>query len=178
MNKIIFLCTGNYYRSRFAEMYFRHLALKQGLDWEADSRGLRISPGNVGPLSCFTQQECDRLGISTAPMRGPQPLTEADLEDAELTIAVKETEHRSLLRLNFPKWEHEVEYWEVHDIDCATPDEALPVLKQNVDALVQRLAHLELGHKNIVSVNIDEAARNDGRKVCASNKADGRDRVD
>ena len=67
MNKLLFLCTGNYYRSRFAEMYFRHLAVQHGLNWTVDSRGLRISLGNVGPLSCFTQEECDRLSIETQP---------------------------------------------------------------------------------------------------------------
>ncbi len=140
MKKLLFLCTGNYYRSRFAEMYFRHLADQYGLTWEADSRGLRISPGNVGPLSCFTQQECDRLGITTEPMRSPEPLTETDLKNADLTIAVKETEHRALMQLNFPTWENEIEYWEIHDLDFATADESLPVLRQHVDALVKRLS--------------------------------------
>lgn len=144
MNKILFLCTGNYYRSRFAEMYFRHLAAQHGLNWDADSRGLRISAGNVGPLSCFTQQECDRLGIVTAPLRDPQVLTQADLDEADLTIAVKETEHRPLMQLNFPPWVHAIEYWNVHDVDCATADEALPVLRQHVEELVNRLKKLPL----------------------------------
>ncbi|TWU15588.1 low molecular weight phosphatase family protein [Allorhodopirellula heiligendammensis] len=140
MNKLLFLCTGNYYRSRFAEMYFRHLAAQRGLDWEAESRGLRLCPGNEGSLSCFTQQECARLGIAIEPMRFPQSLSEADLETADLTIAVKETEHRSLMQANFPRWENGIEYWEIHDIDVATADEAMPILRQHVEALVHRLA--------------------------------------
>ncbi len=139
MNNLLFLCTGNYYRSRFAEIYFRHLSIQHGLNWTVDSRGLRISSGNVGPLSCFTQQECDRLGIDTLPLRHPLPLTEDDLEIASLTIAVKETEHRPLMQTNFPTWEHKIEYWEIHDLDFATADEALPVLKRHVDALFERL---------------------------------------
>jgi protein-tyrosine phosphatase len=140
MNKILFLCTGNYYRSRFAEMYFRHLAIQHGLDWSVDSRGLRISSGNVGPLSNFTQQECDRLGIVTQPIRCPLPLTRHDLEIANLTIAVKETEHRPLMQTYFPTWEHKIEYWEIHDLDFATADEALPLLRLHVDALFERLS--------------------------------------
>ncbi len=52
MNKILFLCTGNYYRSRFAENLFNWLATKQGLDWQADSRGLALERGinNVGAI--------------------------------------------------------------------------------------------------------------------------------
>jgi protein-tyrosine phosphatase len=29
---MLFLCTGNYYRSRFAELLFNHLAKQRGLD--------------------------------------------------------------------------------------------------------------------------------------------------
>jgi protein-tyrosine phosphatase len=138
-NKLLFLCTGNYYRSRFAEMYFRHLANQHGLDWTADSRGLRISSGNVGPLSCFTQQWCDQLGIDTGQLRHPLPLTEPDLQNASLTIAVKATEHRPLIQTHFPDWEQKIEYWEIHDLDVATAEEALPILKQHVDDLYDRL---------------------------------------
>ena len=37
---VLFLCTGNYYRSRFAEILFNHLAGQSKLAWRADSRGL------------------------------------------------------------------------------------------------------------------------------------------
>jgi protein-tyrosine phosphatase len=42
-NTVLFLCTGNYYRSRFAEMYLNDLAGRAGIDWSADSRALNIS---------------------------------------------------------------------------------------------------------------------------------------
>jgi len=58
MNKILFLCTGNYYRSRFAEHLFNWLAVKQGLDWQADSRGLALERGvnNVGAISRYAAE--------------------------------------------------------------------------------------------------------------------------
>ena len=37
---VLFLCTGNYYRSRFAEILFDSVAVKMGLPWKASSRGL------------------------------------------------------------------------------------------------------------------------------------------
>jgi protein-tyrosine phosphatase len=73
-------------------------------------------------------------------MRFPLSLTEGDLENADLTIAVKATEHRPLMQMHFPNWEHEIEYWEVHDLDFATAEEALPMLRQHVDALVNRFS--------------------------------------
>jgi len=39
MKKILFLCTGNYYRSRYAEEIFNHLAKREDLPWRAFSRG-------------------------------------------------------------------------------------------------------------------------------------------
>ena len=139
MQTLLFLCTGNYYRSRFAELYFRYLAAKHQIDWHADSRGLRLNQGNQGPLSQHTMRECQRLGISTDPLREPIALAEDDLVQAALAIAVKESEHRPLMRQQFPEWEERIEYWEVHDLDVATADEALPLLRQHVESLVERL---------------------------------------
>jgi protein-tyrosine-phosphatase len=42
---ILFLCTGNYYRSRFAEVLFNSVADKMGLPWRAASRGLALERG-------------------------------------------------------------------------------------------------------------------------------------
>lgn len=140
MKTVLFLCTGNYYRSRFAEFYFRHLAQARRLPWTADSRGLALDPFNPGPMSHYTVEACHQLGVSTEPLRLPLPLEETDLSRCQLTIAVKETEHRLLLRRKFPEWEHRVEYWEIHDIDVETPQVALPQLKLAVEQLVERLS--------------------------------------
>ena len=50
---VLFLCTGNYYRSRFAEVLFNHVAGERGLGWRAESRGLDLAGGvnNMGPQS-------------------------------------------------------------------------------------------------------------------------------
>ena len=69
----------------------------------------------------------------------PLRLQEDDLAHATLTIAVKETEHRPLMRQNFPDWEERIEYWEAHDLDFAPAHEALPQLRQLVDSLFERL---------------------------------------
>ena len=136
--KLLFLCTGNYYRSRFAEYYVRHRASELGLHWGVDSRGLQLTISNVGPLSRFTIAECDRLGISYHPCRPPLALTTTDLEQADRTIALKESEHRPLMQQQFPDWERRIEYWQVHDIDCAAPHESLPLLRRLLDDLIHQ----------------------------------------
>ena len=40
---VLFLCTGNHYRSRFAEILFDSVARKLGLPWRASSKGLAWS---------------------------------------------------------------------------------------------------------------------------------------
>jgi protein-tyrosine phosphatase len=138
--RLLFICSGNYYRSRYAEILFNHLAQLHALPWRADSRGFRLSPGNVGPISQYTAAACQRQGLPLDAARMPQVLTEADLEMADRIIALKEAEHRPMMRERFPQWEDRVEFWAIHDIDCAPPETALLELAERVRALV-------LGHK-------------------------------
>jgi protein-tyrosine phosphatase len=138
----LFLCTGNYYRSRFAEVFFNHHGETLGLPWQAVSRGLATDLGanNVGPLSAHARARLRELGIPHEPyLRFPQQVSAEDLERADLIVAVKEAEHRALLRERFPAWVERVEYWHVHDLDCATPQDALPCLEREVLALASRL---------------------------------------
>ena len=59
--------------------------------------------------------------------------------DSDLIVAVKEAEHRAMMRAQFPDWEDRVEYWHVDDLDCAGPEEAMPLLETQVRELVDRL---------------------------------------
>lgn len=140
MNRtILFLCTGNYYRSRFAEEYFNFEAERLGLDWRADSRALAIERGigNLGPISSDAEQGLAARGITLAtPVRMPQALCEADLNTAERIIALKETEHRPLLLERFPDWSNRVEYWEVHDMDQWNATQALEEIERRIRLLV------------------------------------------
>jgi protein-tyrosine phosphatase len=139
--RILFLCTGNYYRSRFAEILFNSEAERRGLDWTADSRGLALDACNHGPISRHTVAELKVRGIASDTCdRLPLPVSEADLAAADRIIAVKEDEHRPLVEAKFPEWTGRVEFWHVHDLDCATPDVAIPHLQREVEQLIDALA--------------------------------------
>ncbi len=141
LRTVIFVCTANYYRSRFSEYLFNHLAEQWGLAWRATSRGLQTwMVDGLGPISEHTVERLRELGVSCDAERYPRPLTETDLETADLVVAVKEGEHRVMMRQQFPAWEDRIEYWNVDDLDCATPDEALPVCQMFVEAIVERFA--------------------------------------
>jgi low molecular weight protein-tyrosine phosphatase len=139
--RILFLCTGNYYRSRFAEIFFNWQAQLRGMFWKAESRGLALDGCNYGPISRHTVVRLKERGIAAdEDPRFPLQVQEADLAAADLIVAVKESEHRPLLETKFPRWRDRVEYWHVHDLDCATPDAAMPQLESEVLRLLDRLA--------------------------------------
>ena len=147
MPTVLFLCTGNYYRSRFAAILFNHLARERDLRWRATSRGLKIGwPGNVGPISPHTLRRLHAMALADCDDARQMPIEcrECDLADAHLVIALKEAEHRPMLAERFGGWADRVTYWHVHDVDAAHPDDALREIEQLVRDLVERL-RLESG---------------------------------
>ncbi len=139
---VLFLCTGNYYRSRFAEEFFNALAPGRIPNWRAASRGLAIERGalNVGPISPHTLEELAHRNLDAmAPDRKPLQCTEEDLDHADLIIALKEGEHRPILIQRFPAWPDRVTYWHIHDVDQDHPTNALPEIARNVENLMNEL---------------------------------------
>ncbi len=139
--RVLFLCTGNYYRSRFAELLFNHLACETGLNWEADSRGLAAEQlWNAGPILPSALEVLIAHGVRVdRPPRFPIQVQPQDLERADLVIALDEEEHRQYLAADFPGWEERVEYWHVQDLGFIPAQLALPAIEQEVRALVQHL---------------------------------------
>src|SRR5947208_14311137 len=135
---ILFLCTGNYYRSRFAEVLFVSVARKMGLPWNASSRGLALERGgnNVGPMAAAAVKALDALGICDAERCGrfPAQVTIDAFEQADVIIALKHAEHLPLLQERFPAFAERVEFWHVDDAP-----EALALIEQEVNGLVARI---------------------------------------
>lgn len=135
----IFLCTGNYYRSRFAEIYFNHLSQTSDHPM-ADSKGLlawrKINEGLISP---YTLDYLIKENIPNGKLKFPEQVEERHFHSEIRIIAMDEVEHRKMMEKDFPKYAHQIEYWQVHDIDFTDPDQALPVLKEKVEALVKDL---------------------------------------
>ena len=142
-HRVLFLCTGNYYRSRFAEILFNHLAQDAAPKWSAFSRALAIELGtrNEGPISAHTRKACADRKLSIAePIRFPQSAAEEDFLSASRVIALKEAEHRAYMRERFPHWADRIEYWHVHDLDAAHPHEACAEIERLVRGLVDKIS--------------------------------------
>jgi protein-tyrosine phosphatase len=144
MKTVLFLCTGNYYRSRYAEILFNARAQELGLAWNAVSRGLAPDPRNPGPMSRDTIAALQKQGITVEEyLRLPIKVTDNDFESNHHIVAVKEAEHRSMIQRDYPHRLENVEFWHVHDLDCCGPEEAISHLEQEVTGLLLRLSHSE-----------------------------------
>jgi protein-tyrosine phosphatase len=140
MRQVLFLCTGNFYRSRFAEAVFNHLAVEAGLDWRATSRGLRLTAANVGPISPYTVAALTARGILLAePERDPLAVAPSDLAGADLIVAVSDDEHRPMVVATVPDWADHITYWRVEDLHLTPADDALAALDLAVHRLVDDL---------------------------------------
>ena len=139
LKTVLFLCTGNYYRSRFAEVFFDSVAARNSLTWTATSRGLALERGiyNVGPMSLSAIEALANLGIrpGAACSRFPIQVTIEDLQQANLIIALKRVEHQPLLQERYSGWAERVEYWQIDD-----EPGVLSLVEQNVRDLAARLS--------------------------------------
>jgi len=135
---ILFLCTGDYFRSRFAEVLFVSVARKMGLPWNASSKGLALERGvsNIGSMSSSAIKTLEAMGIRDAERcrRRPAQVTMDDLEQADAIIALKHAEHLPLLQVRFPAFIERVEFLHVDDAPGA-----LTLIESKIMDLVARL---------------------------------------
>ncbi len=138
--KVLFICTGNYYRSRFAEEYFNHLAEINGLNYQASSKGLSENmpnPDNPGAISKHALKALTQRNVTgRALTKFPQPLEEKDFEIYNIIIALSEMEHRPMLERRFDQHLHKVRYFEVGDLPLEQPELAMDKLARLVKELL------------------------------------------
>lgn len=143
MKRILFLCTGNYYRSRFSEEYFNYYADKYNLCWTADSKGIMREfegNGNVGPIAKHTVAELEKHKIQAkAHDRFPEYVYEKHFSEFDRVIAVSQSEHTPMLQELWPNNISNVEYFDVEDLHLEAYETALPKLKIRLDALIESL---------------------------------------
>ncbi|MCU0608725.1 MAG: low molecular weight phosphatase family protein [Chitinispirillaceae bacterium] len=143
---ILFLCTGNYYRSRFAEEYFNALAKKKNLRARADSRGLAESFdkfGNEGPISPAALAELAKENIMPAePVRFPRRLQAGEAQWYDIIICLHRSEHTGYVQQRPDLQGREIVYWNVPDLYDMSQDMAMAECRREVERLIQVVSAL------------------------------------
>jgi len=136
---VLFLCTGNYYRSRFAEELFNHFAKENGLLRRADSLGFTPHPHvNPGPMSVFALAALAARGVKPAAAeRFPVAVRAEDFARYPLIIALSETEHRPMMERMFPQFAPLVHYWQAEDLAWEAPANATAKIEREVRKLLE-----------------------------------------
>jgi len=138
--KILFVCTGNYYRSKFSEIYFNHCARKYNIFWSAFSRGFDISnPDNKGWIFDNALNELVKLGIVIPDETMPTIISVKDIEKADVVIALDENEHKDFVEKHFPAFSHRFTYWNVPDLYKKDSSVALNIIRDNISHLLKNL---------------------------------------
>lgn len=140
--RVLFLCSGNYYRSRFAEELFNALAEERALSWRADSMALVERPDtladNVGPISQHVLTGLRDRGLRPRlPDRYPRGLTAEAFSRFARIVALHESEHRPMIMARFAEHAGRVEYWHVPDTGALDPERAMAALEAGVRTLIE-----------------------------------------
>jgi protein-tyrosine phosphatase len=136
--EILFICTGNYYRSRFAEILFNNWAHKLGLDYQAWSRGLHDS-NRPFPISINAVNRLKSLNLDMERYRFPIKLKPHELAQVDYIILMDELEHRPMMEEYYPEWIPQVDFWQIRDVQFESPDNALPKLISQMEHFVMQL---------------------------------------
>lgn len=121
--RVLFVCSGNYYRSRLAEILFNHEAAAAKLSWFAESRGLIKADDLKGVSPYVTAYLRDeKIGTPDEKLRDPIPIEVEDLTDSDLVIGMCRQEHQPMVEQKFMALAKtllkagRLRYWKVYDI--------------------------------------------------------------
>ena len=137
LRSVLFICTGNFYRSRFAEAVFNHHAELRQIPWQAFSRGLAVHLVE-GNLSEFTSEALSTRKIELRHTgSGRIQLSAEDLLQSNYRIAMDRSEHLQMMLSQFPSWADQIDYWDVSDIPFRSSIDALPQIERKVMQLLE-----------------------------------------
>ena len=140
MNNILFVCTGNIFRSRFAEEVFNHLCKINGVDATAFSAGLQVGRYKQRKIYRPAMSELERLKIE--PLRSNEDsvhINDIDVSIYDQIICMDEEEHKPMVRSNELLSGFTFQYWNIVDMPKVSSDISLPKCYKKVESLIDQL---------------------------------------
>jgi len=142
--RVLFLCTGNYYRSRLAEALFNFYSQEKKLHWKALSHAINIDAltptQKASGVSEIVLKGLENLGIPLSfANEVPTPLTQNDLETNPIVVALSRQEHQPVLEKQFPTQKSKIQYWDIGDSKVLESTQTIPMIQTHVQKLIESL---------------------------------------
>jgi len=116
-DNVLFICTGNWYRSRFAECYLKSKGYKN-----VQSRGINVVNNKKKKYrekykqSSLVRNGLIKLGLNKyIDNKMPQQLTENDMKKSDKIILINKKEHYNYVIKKYPKYKHKLIIWNIKD---------------------------------------------------------------
>jgi len=132
--KIIFVCTGNSYRSPMAEVLLK----KVRGDLEVESAGTQLA-GMIAPNA---KKFLERENALEKLKRTPEGIDQKNLEEYDLIVAMKQNHKNEILR-RYPQMEDRIEVWNIDDpiyLSYGSDEEVFEEIKKRVMALAESIS--------------------------------------
>ena len=142
MQKILFVCTANIFRSRFSEEVYNHLARNLNLPRRAYSAGLMVGHYKTRTIYSPALKQLKLLNI--IPKRKDElsiHINDLDLNQFVKVICMDKDEHQPMVRKNKNLINLDIEYWDIVDEPLVSRNISLPQCYSRVEKLVYR--HLQ-----------------------------------
>lgn len=148
MKKILFVCTANWYRSRFAEEYFRHLVNIFNLDIHVSSAGFEITTGDeaagrLGEISPLTKFKLKSLGIfkednPLVSIKNRSQITEDHFRYFDKIVILDMDEHKKYLN-SYSIDHNKLLFWNIKDIQFGgLPSKIFLEIQANCENLISK----------------------------------------
>ena len=140
MHNILFVCTANIFRSRFAEEVFNFLAIKEKISARAFSAGLKVGEYHIRRIHRPALEQLEKLNIKPKrPNKLSLHIDEVQLNKYDQLICMDETEHKPMVLSNSKLKGFNFEYWDIIDEPKVQSDVSLPLCYKKVKELVADL---------------------------------------
>ena len=137
MQKVLFICTANIYRSRFSEEVYNYLARKLMLPSRAYSAGLMVGHYNTRTIYAPVMEYLDTLDI--IPRRKDElsiHVNDLDLKEFDKIICMDKNEHEPMVSANKKLDGLNIEYWDIVDEPSVSRKISLPKCYKKVEILI------------------------------------------
>tara|TARA_B100001250_G_scaffold65491_1_gene51943 strand:- start:257 stop:688 length:432 start_codon:yes stop_codon:yes gene_type:complete len=140
MKKILFVCTANIFRSRFAEEVFNSLAREEDSSLSAFSAGLKVGEFTTRKIYYPALEQLERFNIE--PLRENEVSThidDLDLDEYDRIICMDKPEHKPMVDDNPNLKGRDIEYWNIVDIPDQDSRVSLPICYEKVNKLFSEI---------------------------------------